>query len=422
MFTQLGHGMSGHRSTLLGMSSALKTALGTPYTVIGDSMTYGDWRCKAYVYWLNLALSGRLLLPKTTDRGTASVAGGNCGVSGQTTAQIAARASTFNTHNGVYIILMGENDNDSVSAGDQQANFVSIFSELSAAEKIYVLPFAETKTVDQNATIATRNATNLAWLQSVAGVTYANVEVLPSSVWDGISLHDGAGGAGPDSYDGIHLTNEGAKKIGYNIYNSISGDLAVGDAYDHVSAYMNLFPDDFSGTSGSTGTGTSGDVADNFALTGSGLGTLSVVASKGTLNGNDSQIIAVSGTSGTGTIEIKLRRSSISHSYAIDDGFLCVGDLKITATDGSSVPQGLLALGISPTGGRHIFCSQYSPTNEGGLPFVIEGTFMGVAETNAGSGASLTTDIVFRIENSATVDIRFEVANLHIFNMTDEGI
>ena len=313
-------------------------ATGTPLTLIGDSMTYGDYRCKSYSYWLNLALDGRLLFPQTVNKNTSSVYGGNSAISGNTTAQIAARASTFNTHNGIYILLCGQNDSSGISDTEQQGDFDTIFTELSAAEKIYVLPFADTSSVYASPPIQTRNTTNLAWLRANAGTTYPNLSILPDSVWDGIELHDGMGGGGTDSFDGVHPNNQGAYKLGNNIYAAISSDLDSGDAYDHTSGFSNIYPADFSGTGGSVDSDFSGSVATGLQLVANNMTGLSAVASKGTLNGSDSQILTITGTSGSSVPEIYLREV-ITSDVDMDAGLLMIGNIKVTAGDGSSAPS-----------------------------------------------------------------------------------
>lgn len=396
-------------------------AVGTPLTVIGDSITYGDFRCKAYPYWLNLALSGRLLFPQTVNRGNSTVYGGNCGVSGDSTAQIAARAPTFNTHNGVYILLTGENDTSGVSDTDQQGSFDTIFTELSAAEKIYVIPFAETKSVDASAPIQTRNATNLAWLRANAGSTYPNVEIFPDSVWDNITLHDGMGGAGPDSPEGTHPNNYGAFKLANNIFSFMSSDLESGDAFDLTSGFTNLYAANFSGTSGTVDSDFTGSVASGLQLVANNMTGLSAVASKGTLNAADSQILTITGTSGASVPEIYLREV-ITHNYAVDGGILMIGNIKVTASDGSSDPVGLQAIGLEAAYGKHIFGSRYSPSNEGNIPFAFEGVFMNAAETHGSTMTSWAGDLVMRLSPSTSVDIRFEISNVRMFDMNNEGI
>lgn len=396
-------------------------ALGTPWTAVGDSMTYGDYRLKSYTHWLNLALDGRLFFPTTYNRGNSSVYGGNAGVGGDTTSDIAARASTFNSHNGIYILLTGQNDNNSVTAGEQQTDLAAIFSELSSAEKIYVIPFAETSTVDGDSVIAARNVTNMAWLRGTASGTYSNLAVLSDDVWDGIELHDGMGGAGADSIDGVHPSNGGAFKLANNIFSEISGDLADGDAYDWMAGFTNVYPADLSGTSGTVDSDCSGNVATGLQLVASNMTGLTCVAAKGTLAGSTSQIITVTGTAGASVPEIYFREA-ITHAYNTDAGILMVGNIKVTASDGSSAPVGVQAIGLEAAYGKHIFGSRYSPANEGGVPFVVEGVFMNSPETHGSTLSGWSSDLAARLSPSTSIDVRIEFSDVMQFDVNDEGL
>lgn len=423
MLIRLGRMMNAGQPTSESLieNNASLIPLATPLTVIGDSQTYGDFRAKSYIHWLNLALSGRLFVPQTVNRGTANAYGANAGVGGQTSAQIAARAAAFNTHDGIYILLMGQNDNAGVSAPAQQANFETIFAELSGAARIYVIPFAQTASVAANGAIQARNATNKAWLAGI-GATYPNVVLLPDSVWSGIALHDGSGGAGAQSFDGTHPNVNGAWRLGSNIAALIGPDLAAGDAYGVIAALgfeNNLYAADFSGTGGSVGAGAAGQAATGLALTVSNTAGLTVTASKGTLEGKDSQIITIAGTSGAGTIFVRLRETA-AHTFDVNDAFFMCGRIRITASDGVSAPAGLQAVGSSPAGGRHPFISYFSPASENGALFAFEGIFVCTPETNASGAGTLSSDTEIRIAPETAVDLRFEIADVKIYNQTQE--
>lgn len=396
-------------------------ALGTPWTAVGDSLTYGDNRLKSYTHWLNLALDGRLYYPTSYNLGNSGAYGGNAGVGGDTTDDIASRASTFNSHDGIYILLTGQNDNNGVTAGEQQTDFETIFTELASAEKIYVIPFAETSTVDADSTIAARNVTNLAWLRGTASSTYSNLEVLPDSVWDGIELHDGMGGAGADSIDGVHPNNEGAFKLANNIFDEISADLEDGDAFDWTSGFTNIYPADFSGTGGSGDMDCTGDVATGISLSATDMTGLTCTVATGTLNSADSQIITITGTSGASVPQVYFQES-ITHDYSTDGGIMMIGNIKITASDGSSDPVGLQAFGLEAAYGKHIFGSRYSPANEGGVPFALEGIFMVLPQEHGSTLSGWTSALAARLSPSTSVDVRLELSNIRQFDVTDEGL
>lgn len=417
-----------HRLGLAGTNAAASqpaepslVSLGTPVTFFGGSFTYGDTRDKCFAYWVGLALNGRLLHPQIFDKNQSTASGVMAAKTVDDSSDVAARIGTINTHNGVYIYLPGEHDLNTMDAATQQGYFDDIFTELSGAEKIYVIPFADTKDAAADSAITTRNTTNLAWLRSNAGSTYANVTVLSDDVWDGIELHDGMGGNGADSYDGNYPDTGGAYKLGVNIVSEITDDIAEGDAFDYVSNYTNIYPADFSGTGGTARTGTSGDVADGLDLYASNTTGLTIVGSKGTLNGSDSQIFTVTGTSPAGNVDVYIRESITAN---IDTGYgvLMVGNIKVTASDGSSAPVGLQGIGMEGIYGKHTFGNKSSPANEGVIDFVVEGIFMTFPEEETTDRTSFTGDLAGRMVPSTTVDVRIELSNIQMFSTEADNL
>jgi hypothetical protein len=416
-----GAGSASVTSTGVGPVAAAPSALWsltTPITLVGDSITWGDNRMKSFGHWLPFMAGGKLRVLPINSGGTDSSFGYNAGRSGNSTAQMAARVATFGTHNGVYILLTGENDNNSVTAGDQQASLTTIFTALSAAKKIYVVPFPTTKTVDTNATIATRNTTNMAWLNAYGG----NVEVV-TDAWSGIALSDGSGGTGADSIEGIHPNTTGAYKLAQNIWNHQADQWAAGTVADHWTAMdynTNVYDVDFTGTGGTVPAGASGQMATGLTLQLSGTTGLTVVAEKTTLGGFDAQKVTISGTAAaSGTIQVNIRNSS-SHTFAIGDAFAFSVRARVESAAGGD-PTGVLAVGFEPAGGRGAFLSRYAPINEGGLPLRIDGTGRGMSEPMPASGSSITSDFAIRFIPGASVDATITVANVQIYNVADEG-
>lgn len=398
------------------------TPLGTRWTAVGDSQTYANNRLTSYTHWFNLAMNGRLLFPQTINMATNNVYGGQCGVTGQTSTQIAARAGTFNTHNGIYILLMGENDTAAVSEATQKANFETIFQELSAAKYIFVVPFTPSKQVFASSTIQARNANILSWLRGTAKTTYRNVVTLPDAVWHDIYMHDGAGGAGPDSTDGIHPNNIGAYKLGNNIAAVVNAYVEAGDANDWTADFTELYGVDFSGTGGTAGAGSTGDVADGLTLTASNTTGLTVTASKGTLNGNDSQIVTITGTSSSSTSIYVYLGKTIIENISAGTGILSTGDIKVTGSNGGALPQGLQGVAFDATYNIHTWGAVLNAVSEGELPFNFSGKYINTPVAEVSAAGAIGTRLVLRISPSSTVDIRMEVADVKVFDMLDEGI
>lgn len=394
-----------------------KVALNDSIGVIGDSMTYGNKTGQMYLYWLMLASSGRCRLKPTTGEGTAAAVGSDLAVSGESTTQIAARAANIAASGLDVAFCMGfENDGTGVSAATMQANWETVFTALGSAKRIYMIGTGETKTVFASATLQARNAAFNAWA-ATASATYPNVRFIPSATaWAGIVLHNGAGGAGADSYDGIHPNLQGAKKFASNLWDYIKDEFQDGTAFTASPYTTNLYEADLSGTSGTKSNAT-GDVATGLALTNTTGAT--VVASKGTLNGETSQALTISGTA-TANSNVRLREA---HTMAITtaDWFDGFGYIKVSAADGVSAPVGLKGIGFESAGGRSPFLSQYhnNATNgEWTTPF--EGVFRVRPEYMTGAGSSINLDLSTQLAIGA-VDVRIEVSKLRVYDGHTEG-
>lgn len=398
---------------------AAPIALGDSWGVVGDSMTYGALRPKMYAYWLALEMAGRCRWLPTQNIGTSTCQGSSMGVSGDSTADIAARASYIQAAGlDVVFCFSFENDNSSVTAAEMIANWETVLSALSASKRVYMIGSGETRTVYASSTIQARNAVVNAWM-ATANQTYTNVSYIPDTIaWQNIALHNGAGGAGEDSTDGVHMNLQGAKKFAANLWSYVRSDFATGNAYDADPYATNLFPTDFSGTTGSISNAT-GAVATGMALTNTTGATL--VASKGTLHGKNSQILTLSGTA-TANARIQLREYC-ANTFVIGDSLDGFGRIKVSASDGVSAPVGLRSIGFDGGGGRHIFLSQYHDNvSEGEWSSSFEGIFRIQPAFFTAGGSSFTTDLNIQPVIGVPLDIRVELADVKMYNMTQEGI
>jgi lysophospholipase L1-like esterase len=362
---------------------------------VGDSMTYaGNGAPHAYWQWLQQAQNGALYVPID----------GNQGISGETTAEIAARVQSYPSTPSAVIILMGENDANGVSLASMQANFESIFTKFSTSKIVYVMPQAFTQSISGSPFKQGRRDDLNLWLSTISN-TYPNVNYI-SNAWDGITIYDG--GVGADSYDGVHMNPSGAAKLGGNVATHISSDLASGTAYDAPLYDGNnlITTTSLSGVGGSK-SNSSGDVADGWALTnGSGA---TVVASKGTQDGS-SQIIEITGTASSGSA-IRLRDSIGALNIPIGDVVEGFANIKITATDGSSAPVGIEGFGYELAYNKVTWLSQYYSGAQGS--FDLSGATSGVIraypkEIDANI-STLTVDFALQPTVGA-VDIRIEVS------------
>ena len=389
--------------------------LNDTWGVVGDSITYGNMRPKMYAYWLGIAMSGVGQFTPTTGAGTNGAIGSNLGVSGQDTTDIAARVANI-TASGldVYFLMSWENDDSGVLASTMIANWETILNGLTSAKRVYLIGSGETRSVASNSTVRARNAVVNAWM-ATANSTYPNARYIPdTAAWNNIALHDGAGGAGADSYDGTHPNLQGAKKLGENIWNYIRSEWESGTVYN-IGYSNNYFPTDFSGTTGSKSNAT-GDVATGMDLTNTTGAT--VVASKGTLYGSTSQVLTISGTATANNV-IRLREYG-SGAFQIGDTITMCGKIKVTASDGVSAPVGLRAIEANAWYGKGLFLSRsHVPADDGEwVPF--SGTFRVQPDKTTTAGTSFTTDLDVYPQTSTALDIRVEYADVRIYNETIE--
>lgn len=403
-------------------------SLGDSWGVIGDSQSYGDRRPKMYAHWLSLKMSGRLRWLVTTNVGTSTCQGSNMGVSGQSTTQIAARASLIQAAAlKMAIFFSFENDGAGVTAATMIDNYRTVIAAFVAGggKRIYVVAPGVTKTVYASATLQARNAALEDWIVNTMQGEFPIARGIAASVaWAGIVMHNGAGGAGPDSFDGIHKNPQGAEKFAANLWMVIGPECPAGDAYS-ANPYAggagsgNLFPADFSGTAGTGSNLVAGyQVASGLAITNTTGAT--VAASKGTLGGKPSQVIEIYGTA-TANARVQLREVC-TNAFAINDAIDGWGRVKVSNRAGNGPPVGLRALGFEMAGGRHTFMSQFhNNTTEGDWTSAFEGIWRVQPDLQAAGGTSFNTDFNIQTIIGPTLDIRVEIADVEVYNMTQEA-
>ncbi len=390
----------------------------TQIGAFGDSQTYGDFRMKSYLFPFAQEMGGICIFPRTTAKGTASAVGANMGVAGQTGAQIASRAATVLSSPATRLYgLMGQNDGAGITANDQKGYWTAFLDgAISANKTIVAIPNSPTQTVLESPTIQARNAEVFNWLRTTAKTTYGErLDVLPDSVWSGIDFL--APGVSYDPGSKVHLTNYGAQLFAKNLAAVERPKFAAGGYADVIAALGltgNLWTGSFATGGGSAGSGSTGTVGNGLAVTTTGTTGLTVECSLVTLRGKPAQQIDIFGTASTGTIQVQLRETA-AIVYDINDVFRGWGDLRLTARDGVSAPQGVLAIGFEPGGGRHPWMSRFSPTTEGNVPFVLDGPFQNLPEENASGGTSINADWAVRFVPGATVDCRFIVADMQVY-------
>lgn len=410
----LFQGKSTHQNTPVSLINK-----GDSWGIVGDSMSLGSRRPKMYAFWLALEMSGRCRWLPTTNIETPLCQGSNMAINGNDTSDIAARAGTIGGAGlDVCFCMSFENDGAAVTAETIIANWQTTLGALSGAKRVYLIGSGVTRSVYSSSSVTERNNEVNAWMAS-AQETFPNVRYIPSSeAWTGITIHDGLGGAGEDSIDGTHLNLQGAKKLAANLWRFIKDEFEDGNAY-LASPYMNnVFPCDFTGMGGSLSSAT-GEVADGLTLTNT-TGAM-LVASKGTLDGKPSQILTLSGTASS-TDRIRLREAC-ANNFAVGDSIDGWGRIKVSAADGSSPPVGMKSFGFEGGGGRHTFMSQYhNNITEGEWSTPFDGIFRVQPDIFPSGSSFFYTDLNIQPVTGASLDIRIEIADVQLFNMTQEGV
>lgn len=329
--------------------------------------------------------------------------GCNQGVGGERMDQMFARIDqTIAQAPSLVVFDGGTND---ISAGHSlatmQTNHQSVVDALIAAgvqeiarwtipRSTSIVGASETKRTDFNTWLATRTDINLVDLESVFD---------PST---------------SDSYDGTHPSWIGARKIAAAealVTGPLveAGSFLYADAAD-ATAQGNLETNwDFAGTTGSkTGsTAPTGNVATGWTVTNNTTAT--VTCSKTTdSDGFDAQRIDITGSASAQNTVRLINTVSLSPSANTGEFFDFAVRLKITATDGSSVPVNLRGL-LAQSGSIGNWGSNNPDASAGLVDIVLDGVFRTEPIGLNAVSASISFEATVQIPISSP-DIRIEAS------------
>lgn len=388
--------LSGEVSNLIAPSALTPSpsllAANTNLCLVGDSMTYGNGgQLWFYGWWLIAACNGIFNFPQTVGQGSSDPSGGNMGVSGNTTAQMAARKATIAAAvgDGVVIIGGGQNDTSGVTALDMIDNIEEVVAACEAnSATICVMPVAPTTTVLGNTDLQTRKATFDAYWASRSGVTFL------ADTFSGMDYSSGS-----YSIDGVHETSLGAKAKADNIAVYLLALFEAGKTAYDAPYTPDLMPSDRK------------DFSTGWSL--SNTTGASVAQSTGTLGGEPSKIFTISGTpSSQDTFRY---RSTITHSILTGDEF--VGMLRLSATNAAQdgKPVGIKGFWFNLFFGQIPWGTLAADADRGFSDALIDASFVNKIIRTASENAHvdnsvLTFDITLRLDTTQANDIRLEIA------------
>jgi lysophospholipase L1-like esterase len=232
------------------------------------------------------------------------------GVGGNTSTQLLARwDDVLADPAGTIVLLISTNDRGSSFTLQQSIdNVTAMLEQAYTAGKVVILG-NETQRFGASV-LAGQNLTNHNdfhdWLDEAPN-RWRNVYG-----WDTWS----AVAAETDTSDGLHQNTIGAKKMGEALATVMSSILPATDysrpyvvGESHAQPALNANPG-LTGTGGSKGTGVTGNLADNWTVTAS-TGSLAIACSKETDgDGVTWQVLAITGTSPSGSPSLIMRPSS----------------------------------------------------------------------------------------------------------------
>jgi lysophospholipase L1-like esterase len=287
--------------------------------------------------------------------------------------------------------------------GTMQTNHQSIVDALIAAGVTQRVRWTIPKSTSITGEKETLRQDFNAWLATRTDITLVDLE----SVYDPTTA---------DSYDGVHPTWIGARKIAAAEAAIVGPLLAAGttlyaDASD-ATAQGNLEADwDFTGTSGAV-SGSSlptGQVAAGWTVTNNTSCT--VACSKTTIDGFGAQVIDITGTASAQNTVRLTNTISLSPSFNPGDFIDCAIQLSITGTDGVSVPTG--ARGILIQAGSIANWGSNNPDASAQTPIdsVISGVFRTEPIGLSSTAASVAFEVTVQIPIGAA-DIRLVASRL----------
>ncbi|MBP0439574.1 SGNH/GDSL hydrolase family protein [Tianweitania sediminis] len=311
--------------------------------IIGDSrtanaytgVTKGLLQPRAYPFWLQLYSKGAVRVPSDW----------NFGAAGETTTQILARlpgALVSAAEADFFIVMCETNDAvDEDSIGNIDAMVAAIVAAGKMAWIVAELPRGDTTPYVGHTWTTQRVARHLRTYNRLLRLA-ENPNVRVIDAWP--DLVDPASSIGAPQaglfYDALHLTCEGARRLGSRVWQSVS-DLArtpvtpavsAADVYSVDNPLGNLIPNGMMlGTGGvKTGTGTiSGSVADGWTL--NATASYAVTASKEVRDGFEGQKIVFTGTAINGSQLIALSRGLSLANFSLGDVLELVGQIEVDA-------------------------------------------------------------------------------------------
>lgn len=309
---------------------------------------------RGMTHWLPFLTSQRFVSPQEL----------NFGVSGQTSAQIAARVSSVVASGaGVCVVLAGTNDIGSLTVAQTKANLATIYKVLAAAKIMIIAMPILPRTLSGESNYSFPQQIN-EWIRAQAN-NYAGFRFIdPYTFGDQYSTtYSPRSGY---TFDGLHPVAIGAFTITQPIADCLNAlipypGMAVRSVCDYWNGYnprgvlnANAL---FGGTGGVLGGGVTGQVADSYRVqafaNGGAIGSLTVACDKNTATrtGGVNQRIVVGGsaTGGFDTSVILDYPAGLSN-IAAGDTLEMLADIEIAgATIGVSGVEAYLAVQLNGT-------------------------------------------------------------------------
>jgi lysophospholipase L1-like esterase len=286
-----GHSRYNNKVALLGDSI---TANG-----IANDATHTRNANRGMTFWVPFLTRQKFVSPQSL----------NFGVSGQTSAQIAARVgSVVTARPGVCVVLAGTNDIGTLSQATTKANLTAIYQALSGAGILIAAFPILNRTLTGESNYSYPQAIN-DWIRDQAKTYPGFYFVDPALFGDPFSLTYSARSG--YTFDGLHPTAIGARYIAKplaDFLNTLVPEVpqylrSLCDYYNSSNARGALNANSMvGGTAGTIGSGVSGVCADSFRIqafaNGGAIGSLTVAASKSTsiLGQIENQKILIGGT------------------------------------------------------------------------------------------------------------------------------
>jgi hypothetical protein len=287
--------------------------------------------------------------------------------------------------------------------GTMQTNHQSIVDALIAAGVTQRVRWTIPKSTSITGAAETLRQNFNTWLATRTDITLVDLE----SAYDPTTA---------DSYDGVHPTWIGARKIAAAEAAIVGPLLAAGttlyaDASD-ATAQGNLEADwNFAGTTGTVGGSSlpTGQVATGWTVTNNT--SCAVACSKTTIDGFGAQVIDITGTASAQNTVRLTNTISLSPSFNPGDFIDCAIQLSITDTDGVSAPTG--ARGILIQAGSIATWGSNNPDASAQTPIdsVISGVFRTEPIGLSSTAASVAFEVTVQIPIGAA-DIRLVVSRL----------